>query len=317
MNNLIVITGPTAVGKSDLAVALAKKINGEIISADSMQVYRGMDIGSAKITPDEMQGIPHHLIDILEPTEPFDVTIFKEHAKKCVEDIISRGKQPIVCGGTGFYIQSLLYDIDFTDNALDYSIRDKYQQIADVKGAIFLHEMLKDIDLESYNKIPANNIKRVIRALEYFEITGKPISEHNEQEKAKEMVYNTALFVLTDDRDKLYSRINQRVDKMMYMGQLQEVEALIKSGVTREMTSMQGIGYRELYDYCTGEIASLTEAVEAIKQNSRHYAKRQLTWYRSREGVTWIDRQNFADSESILDYMIEEIQNKGIIYNNT
>lgn len=313
MKDLIVITGPTAVGKSDLAVKLAKQINGEIISADSMQVYVGMDIGSAKVTAEEMDGVPHHLIDILEPTEPFDVTIFKAKATEAINDIINRGKTPIICGGTGFYIQSILYDIDFTDDALDYSIRDKYQKIADENGAQYLHELLKEKDIVSYEKIPANNVKRVIRALEYFDVTGTPISEHNATEKSKEMAYNTALFVLTDDRTALYTRINKRVDKMVDAGLVEEVKALIDKGVTRDMTSMQGIGYREIYDCLLDNNISLNTAVDAIKQNSRHYAKRQITWYRSREGVTWVDRQNFRNDDEILSFMKEELKIKNII----
>ena len=246
MNKLVILTGPTAVGKTDLSIQLAKKINGEIISADSIQVYKGMDIGSAKITKEETDGIPHHLIDILEPKEEFNVHIFKKLATKAINDISSRGKIPIIVGGTGFYIQAVLYDINFDDTETDYEYREYLEQLAKDKGNAFLHDMLKKVDHESAAAIHCNNLKRVIRALEYYKQTGKKISEHNEKERENKSPYNFAYFVLNDKRDKLYNRINQRVDIMFDNGLLKEMETLIAKGYTRDLVSMQGIGYKEL-----------------------------------------------------------------------
>ena len=238
MNKLVILTGPTAVGKTHLSIQLAKKINGEIISADSIQVYKGMDIGSAKITKEETDGIPHHLIDILEPKEEFNVHIFKKLATKVINDISSRGKIPIIVGGTGFYIQAVLYDINFDDTETDYEYREYLEQLAKDKGNAFLHDMLKEVDHESAAAIHCNNLKRVIRALEYYKQTGKKISEHNEKERENKSPYNFAYFVLNDKRDKLYNRINQRVDIMFDNGLLKEMETLIAKGYTRDLVSM-------------------------------------------------------------------------------
>ena len=282
---LVILTGPTAVGKSDLSIKLAKQINGEIISADSMQVYRGMDIGSAKIRPEEMQGIRHYLIDELDPKEPFHVVKFQELAKKYMKEIWRRGKTPILVGGTGFYIQAVLYDIDFTENGEDDSYRRELERIAVEKGADFLHQMLITVDPQAAMQIHANNIKRVIRALEFYHETGTQISQHNEQERQKVSPYNAAYFVLNDDRSAIYQRINRRVDLMMEAGLVEEVEKLRKSGCTRDMVSMQGLGYKEILDYLEG-ICPLEEAVYTIKRDTRHFAKRQLTWFKRERDVT-------------------------------
>lgn len=313
MNKLVILTGPTAVGKTHLSIQLAKKINGEIISADSIQVYKGMDIGSAKITKEETDGIPHHLIDILEPKEEFNVHIFKKLATKAINDISSRGKIPIIVGGTGFYIQAVLYDINFDDTETDYEYREYLEQLAKDKGNAFLHDMLKEVDPESAAAIHCNNLKRVIRALEYYKQTGKKISEHNEKERENKSPYNFAYFVLNDKRDKLYNRINQRVDIMFDNGLLKEMETLIAKGYTRDLVSMQGIGYKELFDYFDGK-TSLDETKELIKKNTRHFAKRQLTWFRREKDVTMLNIDEFNyDRLKVLNEMLNFLKNKEII----
>ena len=310
--SLIVITGPTAVGKTELSVALAKKIDGEIISADSVQVYKHMDIGSAKITKAEMQGIPHHLIDICEPEEAFNIARFKELSKQAVNEIVSRGKIPIIAGGTGFYIQSLIYDIDFKETATD-GTRTKYEEMLREKGEAYLHSLLKERDPEAAAAIHPNNAKRVIRALEYFEQTGTKISTHNEEERRKESPYNFAYFVLNLPRETLYDRINRRVDMMLENGLLDEVQSLVASyGVTEDMVSMQALGYKEILDYLNGNI-TLEDAIYTIKRDTRHFAKRQLTWFKREREVIWLDKEVHATLDMQLDFITEHLKNKNII----
>ena len=310
---MIVLTGPTAVGKTKLSIALAKAVNGEIISADSMQVYRHMDIGSAKITAEEMQGIPHHLIDVLEPWDEFNVVVFKEMCEKCLEGIYERGHIPIVTGGTGFYIQALLKDIDFTENEEDKSYREQLEKLADENGAEYLHQMLLEVDPASGNAIHANNIKRTIRALEFYHLTGEKISEHNEKEKEKGTAYNSCYFVLNAPRDLLYKRIEQRIDEMLDMGLVEEVKALRDMGCHRGMVSMQGLGYKEILAYLEGEI-SLETAVEILKRDTRHFAKRQLTWFRREQDVIWVNKDAFEYNEAkILAYMLEKLRQQNVI----
>ena len=307
---LIILTGPTAVGKTKASIGLAKALNGEIISADSMQVYKYMDIGSAKIRAEEMQNIPHHLIDVLEPDEEFHVVRFQQMAKKAIQDIYAKGKIPIVVGGTGFYIQALLYDIDFTESDEDNEYRLELEEIAKEKGAEYLHEKLREVDPKSAELIHANNIKRVIRALEFFKHTGEKISEHNEQERAKESPYEFCYFVLTDDREKLYERINQRIEQMLDEGLIDEVLALKERGYTRDMVSMQGLGYKEILDYLNG-ICSLEEAVYILKRDTRHFAKRQLTWFKRERDVIWIDKRDYNyEEERILNAMLSCIRER-------
>lgn len=309
---LIILTGPTAVGKTELSIALAKRINGEIISADSMQIYKYMDIGSAKITKEEMDGIPHYLIDEFEPEDEFSVAVFKECAKKYIEQIHARGKVPIVVGGTGFYIQAVLRDVDFLTAKQDEGYRNELQKLADTKGAEYVHAMLKETDLESYETIHPNNVKRVIRALEFFKVTGTKISEHNEEQKIQVSPYQHCYFVITDDRANLYERINRRVDKMMEDGLVEEVKRLAEKGYHKNMVSMQGLGYKEILQYLDHEI-SLEEAVELIKRDTRHFAKRQLTWFRREENVSWIDKKEYQyDNDKILAYMITVMRENGI-----
>jgi tRNA dimethylallyltransferase len=309
---LVILTGPTAVGKTALSIELAKAINGEIISADSMQVYRHMDIGTAKVTPEEMQGIPHHLIDILEPEEPFNVAEFKKRAQEAVEDILSRGKIPIVAGGTGFYIQALLYNVSFDEEEND-GYRQELERIAmEPDGPTRLYQKLEQIDPDSLRTIHPNNVKRVIRALEYFHQTGEPISLHNERERAKTSPYHFAYFVLNMDRQRLYERIELRIDKMLEEGLLEEVQSLRNRGLNREHISMQGLGYKEIYDYLQGS-TSLEEAIYILKRDTRHFAKRQLTWFKREKEVIWLDKDTFANENEIKEFMIHTLQKKEII----
>ena len=310
---MIILTGPTAVGKSALSVELAKKINGAVISADSMQVYRHMDIGSAKVMPEEMQGITHYMIDELEPDEEFHVVRFTTMAKEYLKEIYAAGKIPIIAGGTGFYIQALLYDIDFTEQQCDEAYRRQLEEQAKEHGAGYLHEMLRKVDPASAEAIHANNVKRVIRALEFYHLSGQKISEHNETERQKQSPYNFAYFVLNDERAKLYERIDKRVDAMIAAGLVNEVQKLKDMGCSREMVSMQGLGYKEILAYLDGEY-TLEEAVYIIKRETRHFAKRQLTWFKRKRDVIWLDKQTFGyDDAAILTDMISILQEKEII----
>lgn len=299
MKNLIVITGPTAVGKTELSVRLAKKIGGEIISADSMQVYKGMDIGTAKITEAEKEDVPHFLIDEYEPDFDFNVTVFKERVMSCIEDIRSRGHIPIIAGGTGFYIQAVLYDIDFKENDGEDLIRKKYEYLLEVEGKHFLHKRLSDVDPEYAASVSENNVKKVIRALSFFDVTGEKLSKHNLTEREKTSPFDFAYFVLTMDRERLYKRIDERVDKMFDVGLVDEVKALKDMGLTKNMTSMQGIGYKEVLAYLDGEM-SLEEAKEKVKLNTRHFAKRQMTWFKREKNVIYVDREDDECFERIL-----------------
>lgn len=310
---LVILTGPTAVGKTALSIKLASEIGGEIISADSMQVYRQMNIGSAKIKPEEMGGIPHHLIDILEPEEEFNVCLFEKLALEAMEQIYERGHIPVVVGGTGFYIQALLYQIDFTEEETDTAFRDKLWQLGEEKGNHYLHELLRKVDPESAEEIHENNRKRVIRALEFYENSGKPISTHNKEQRQKTSAYNSCYFVLTDDRKKLYERIESRVDQMLSKGLVDEVRTLKERGCNASMVSMQGLGYKEILEYLDGR-CSLLEAVEKIKKETRHFAKRQLTWFRREKDVIWLDKQAFAyDEDAVLSCILENLRKKEII----
>lgn len=303
---LLILTGPTAVGKTALSIALAKAVGGEIISADSMQVYRHMDIGSAKITPGEMQGVPHHLIDILEPTEDFNVVIFQQKCREAMAGIYERGHIPILVGGTGFYIQAVLRDIDFTENPEDTGYRAELERKAREQGKEALHDELRRVDPASADAIPAGNVKRVIRALEYFHLTGEKISVHNERERGRERAYRACYFVLNDDRARLYERIDRRVDRMLELGLVDEVRALRELGCRRGQTAMQGLGYKEILDYLDG-FCTLDEAVSTIKQETRHFAKRQLTWFRREGDVIWVDRTAFPEpgqDQAMLEYML-------------
>ena len=310
---LIILSGPTAVGKTVLSIELAKRVNGAIISADSMQVYKYMDIGSAKIMPEEMDGVKHYLIDELNPEDEFNIVVFQQKAKAALEEIYANGQIPIIAGGTGFYIQALLYDINFDNQDCNEEFREELEKIANEQGNEVLHARLQEIDPVSAEKIHANNVKRVIRALEYYHLTGKPISEHNETEQQKESPYNFAYFVLTDDRDNLYARIEKRVDIMLQNGLLDEVKKLKEMGYHRDMVSMQGLGYKELLDYLDGK-CTLEEAIYILKRETRHFAKRQLTWFRRERDVIWFDKQKYAyDENAILKEMCYILSTKDIL----
>ena len=310
---LVIITGPTAVGKTELSIRLAKEIDGEIISADSMQVYKHMDIGTAKIRKDQMDGVKHYLIDILDPKEEFNVVEFKKYAKNAVNEIHRQDKIPIVVGGTGFYIQALLYDVDFEDSKEDSQYRSKLEELAETKGREYVHDKLKEVDPESANNIHPNNLKKVIRALEYYKETGEKISDHNKEQRQKESPYNFAYLVLNDDRYNLYKRIDARVDKMIEEGLIDEVKGLIDKGCTKDMVSMQGLGYKESISYLEGE-SSLEDAIYTLKRDTRHFAKRQITWFNREKEVSWIDKSKFQhDEDAVFEKILEELKSKNII----
>ena len=311
---LLILTGPTAVGKTALSIDLARSVNGEIISADSMQVYKGMDIGSAKIRREEMQGVPHHLIDILEPEQAFDVLQFQTMAKQAIQDIYSRGRVPVLVGGTGFYIQSVLSDIDFTPIADNGQIRAGLEALAATQeGRDALYRRLEQADPASAKAIHPNNIKRVIRALEFFQLTGSRISDHNEEQRNHESPYCFLYCVLNTDRALLYERIERRVDEMMEQGLLEEVKKLKDRGLTSDLVSMQGLGYKELLEYLNG-CCSLEEAVQKLKQNTRHFAKRQITWFRRERDVTWFDLPaSHHNRAAVLDAILQEAERRGVL----
>lgn len=317
LKELLIISGPTAVGKTDISIKLAKKLNGEIISSDSMQIYKYMDIGSAKITKDEMQGIPHYLIDVVNPEESFNVAKFKELSEKVIEDIAYRGKLPMMVGGTGLYINSLIYNYEFTDADKDEEYRQYLCDLASQKGKEYVHSLLKEIDSQSYEKLYPNDLKRVVRALEVYKITGKTISEYKkENEKILyDIPYNIYYFVLNMDREVLYERINKRVDIMINNGLIEEVKKLKDMGYTEEMQSMKGIGYKEILYYLNGKI-SLEEAIYLIKKGSRNYAKRQLTWFRKDKRAIWINKDEYKNEDDIVEYIINTIKNKRDIDKN-
>ena len=345
---LIIIAGPTAVGKSAISIKLAKDIGGEIISADSVQVYRHMDIGSAKITKDEMQGVKHYLIDVLDPKDEFSAALFKDMAKNAAEEIYDNGHIPIVVGGTGFYIQGLLYDIDFKGNPVNEEYRSYLLDYADKNGNEALHDILKKIDPEAAKQIHPNNVKRVMRALEFNKDTGKKISEHNDEQHERSSPYDFCYFVLTDERETLYRRIDERVDNMMSEGLTDEVRQLLDMGCTKDMVSMQALGYRQLIPYIkaeetsmidntyntdntdsiynnvatdkasniirTGHEGELAKAIRDIKEETRHFAKRQLTWFRREKDVIWIDKNEFDhDYTKILDFMEKKMKERGLL----
>ncbi|MBR5115670.1 MAG: tRNA (adenosine(37)-N6)-dimethylallyltransferase MiaA [Lachnospiraceae bacterium] len=301
---LLILTGPTAVGKTKLSLALANSLGGEILSADSMQVYRGMNIGTDKILPEQRAGIPHHLINIMDPREDFNVFRFQELALQAIDEITARGHLPIMVGGTGFYIQSVLYRIDFTKESDDGSYRQDLERRAGEEGAAALHAELASVDPDAAAAIHPNNVKRVIRALEYHHFTGGRISAHNETQHARDAAFDALYFVLTDDRQKLYERIDRRVDQMIGEGLEREVRGLMAEGLTGKEVSMQGLGYRQMVPYIRGEI-SLEEAVYRIKLETRHFAKRQLTWFKRERDVRYIDRREYPSDEDALQAILD------------
>ena len=299
---LVVRAGPTASGKSARAVELCRLIGGAVISGDSMQCYRYMDIGTAKVTADEQKGIPHALIDCLDPEEPWNVVRFQQMARDAYDRFRGQGMMPVLAGGTGFYIRAFLYGTDFADTAEDTVYRQELEEFAKTNGAAALHRMLAEKDPVSAENIHENNIKRVIRALEYYTQTGQPISSHNEEQKKKEPEYEAVMFLMDPDRKLLYEAIDRRVDIMLENGLVDEVEKLRERGLDRSFQSMQGIGYKEVFDYLDGD-CSLEEAAARIKSASRHYAKRQQTWFHAEKDWIRIDPYSFSNVEETAEYM--------------
>lgn len=307
--NLLILVGPTAVGKTGISIDLAKKINGEIISADSMQIYKYMDIGTAKIKEDEMENIPHYLIDIVYPDEEFTVAEYKNKAEKHIDKINDYGNIPIMVGGTGLYLNSIVYELRFTAVEANEKFREKYMEIADLNGNQYIYDELLKVDETSAKRINPNDRKRIIRALEIFYETGKPMSDYNKDFRKEVDKYNLVMIGLTMDRAKLYSRINERVDLMLNDGLIEEVQKLLDMGYTKDLVSMQGIGYKEIISYLEKNIG-LDEATEILKRNTRRYAKRQLTWFRRDNRIKWIDVNQFNSTEEISKLIINHT--KGI-----
>ncbi len=288
-----VIGGPTASGKSKLAVELAKKVNGEIISADSMQIYKEMNIGTAKVNKEEMQGVQHYLVDFVSPDERYSVSNFKKDAERAIEKILAKGKTPIVVGGTGLYIDSLIYGIEFQDEEVDLEYREKLNKIADEEGLENLHKMAQKIDPEAMKKISINDRKRIIRVLEIYHKTGKTKTEQELQSRKNEVKYEYKVFAITMDREKLYERIEKRVDFMIEQGLIEEVKQILEKYHTFP-TAMQGLGYKEVVEYLEGSCTK-EEMIEKIKKETRHYAKRQLTWFRKNKETIWLDGEKSTD----------------------
>ena len=304
---IIIIAGATATGKSDVAAALAQRMGGEVISADSMQIYKHMTIGTAKPSADEIRGVPHHLIDELLPDASYSAAIFQDMAKARIADITARGNVPIVCGGTGFYVNALLYETDFTETVTDETFREEMQAFAEANGAEALHARLAGIDPDAAAAIHANNIRRVIRALEYHAQTGRRISQHNEAQKQRESAYDAQSFLLTRDRALLYERIERRVDKMLAMGLVDEVKALLTMGYQASLPSMQGLGYKEIVRYLQGEY-DLAEAVRVLKRDTRHFAKRQLTWFTHQSGEAVCSLAAGEDTEETTNRLMARLR---------
>lgn len=292
-----IIVGPTAVGKTKLSIDLAHALNGEIISADSMQIYKGFNIGSAKPTEAEKEGIVHHLMDHVDPFTNYSVSQYRDEAKACIKDILSRNKTPIVTGGTGLYVNALMYDMDFSKAPRDTDYRNYLENLAKDKGPEVLYEQLKEVDLLSYEKLHVNNTRKVIRALEVFHVTGQPLSDFKEDLKPADD-YDYVIIGLTRNRKRLYVRINKRVDAMIEDGLIEEVKNLKKLGLSASNTSMQGIGYKEVIPYIDGKY-DLESMISTIKQNSRRYAKRQMTWFRRYEQMHWFDYDEYKDYEGM------------------
>lgn len=308
-NKVIVIAGPTGVGKTKLSIELAKKINSEIVSADSMQIYKNMDIGTAKIKTSEMQGIEHHMIDIVEPHDEYNIVNFQKEARKCIKDIINRKKTPIIVGGTGFYIQALIRDVKFENEEVD----NKYKEILEfisttVEGNSLLYKLLEGVDELSSKKIHPNNTKRVIRALEFYDNNGYSIQRHNEIERDKTYIYDTYFYFLNDDRNSVYKRIDERVDLMMDTGLINEVEYILKSYGGFSKTASMGIGYKEVIDFLNNKI-NYEECVNKIKTNSRHYAKRQITWFNALEDIKKIDISKYQNFMEVVNFVYEDFLN--------
>ncbi|WP_352417905.1 tRNA (adenosine(37)-N6)-dimethylallyltransferase MiaA [Proteiniborus sp.] len=307
--SIVIIAGPTAVGKTSISIKVAKKINGEIISADSMQIYRHMDIGTAKITKAEMDGIKHYLIDEVDPDENFTVSDFQAKANEYILQILNKKKIPIIVGGTGLYINSLVYDLDFTKAISNWELRNKYSEMAQKHGNQYIFNELKEVDIESANRIHINDTKRIIRALEIFHETGKPMSYFYKDFRKENDKYNVVFLGITMDRDKLYERINRRVNIMIESGLIEEIKKLLDMGYNEDLVSMQGLGYKEIIRYIKGNL-TLAQAIEILKRDSRRFAKRQLTWFRRNENIKWIKIDSFCNSEELIEYIVKYLEEK-------
>ncbi len=306
-NKVIVIAGPTASGKSAVAIETAKKLNTEIVSADSMQIYKGFDIGTAKVTKDEMSGITHHMIDIVEPELPFNVNDYSKIASEITDKILSSGKIPVIAGGTGLYINSVIYNFNLQSAESDEKLRDELTRLYEEKGGEYMLGILREFDPETADRLHPNNHRRIIRAIEMYKTSGITMSEQIEITKNTKNKYDVKFFVLNTDREVLYERINRRVDKMFENGLIAEVEGLLNKNIPENATSMQAIGYKEILLYKKG-ILTLEEAIEKIKMESRRYAKRQLTWFRRNEEAIWIDTADFdGNAEKISDFILKNI----------
>lgn len=304
---LVILTGPTAVGKTNLSIQLAKKMNMEIISADSMQIYKYMDVGSAKVTEDEMDGVKHYLIDEVTPDYSFSVSEFQERANDYINKIVEKDKLPLVTGGTGLYLNSLIYNMDFAKSDADNELREMLRVQLEENGIDYMYEKLKSLDKEAADRIHKNNTKRVIRAIEVC-MSGKKMSDFSNDLKLNEK-YEPIIIVLNRDREHLYKRINKRVDIMISQGLEDEVKTLLNMGYSSDLVSMQGIGYKEIIKYLNNEY-TYEEAIEIIKRDSRRYAKRQLTWFRRYENAKWFDLDNYNDEKILLDDVISYIEKK-------
>ena len=303
---LVVVAGPTASGKTRLAIEIAKRFNGEIVGADSMQIYKYMNIGTAKPTAEERTEVPHHMIDFLEPDAPYSVAEYTEDAHKVIAEIASRGKLPVMCGGTGLYINSVVDDVTFGDFETDYALREELQKIAEAEGTQKLLDMLAEFDPESAKRLHPNNLRRIIRAIEFYKVTGTTISAHQKMTKERESRYEPIMLSIAWDRQELYDRINKRVDIMLDEGLFDEVRDMTERGYTKQLNSMQGIAYKEVMD-CMNGLMTCEEAVELIKQSSRRYAKRQLTWFRRDARINWVSAENAV--EEAIKLVAEKLDN--------
>ncbi|MGE5633301.1 MAG: tRNA (adenosine(37)-N6)-dimethylallyltransferase MiaA [Caulobacteraceae bacterium] len=306
---ICILAGPTAVGKTDLSLMLARNLYGEIISADSAQVYKYMDVGTAKLKPSEMQGIKHYMLDEVYPSDDFSVAEFKTRAEGYIKDMNNRGKLPVITGGTGLYINSLLNNLDFTESISDEAFRKEMQELAGSRGSEYVHSLLEKVDPAAFRKLHPNDLRRVIRALEVYRHTGKPISYFQEESRKIPPRYDYAYVAFTMDREKLYKRIEQRVDLMLRDGLIEEVEKLLSMGYDKNLTSMQALGYKEIVGYLEGK-CSKEEAISIIKRDTRHYAKRQLTWFRRDSRIFWINVDNYYNREILLENIIRYIAGK-------
>lgn len=303
---LVVIVGPTAIGKTSTSIELAKELNGEIVSADSMQIYRYMDIGTAKPNMSERQGIPHYMMDIIEPDESFNVAIYQKRAKAAIDCIYKKGKLPFLVGGSGLYVNSIVYPLDFTTATEDHELRAELYKKVEEKGNYYLHQKLAEIDPTTAKRVHPNDVKRIVRAMEIYCLTGKPMSQHKQNLKNADIPYDLIMIGLYMERSKLYEKINMRVDHMIEQGLIEEVKSLQNMGYGKDLVSMQGLGYKEIIAYLEEE-HSLEEAIDILKRDTRRFAKRQLTWFRKDKRIHWVNIEDFNWEHNLYEYLIDYI----------